>query len=300
MDRITSSVLTTWVQEQVIHFKSPTYQANGRGLAKRCNLNNELNLLKTIFNWYINSESFEKEAIGLKCPVQLPHKRKGFIKPVPVKERAITLDHALLFFKQLQPLYRDLAMLQFFTASRISEAAGLQWNRVDFKNRKIVIMETCNWHPVHKTFVKLNETPKNKQPRKIHMTNELFQILSRRFSNKEDKNNFVFHDHGRPLGYGTIQLNYRKAQLDAQVPYTGTHILRHGMATLARKVGGGLDAVIAMTGHKDFKLANHYSNLDTDYQKDVSEKIMLAIRERQGAHDDLGNIIQLAQYANAK
>jgi len=33
------------------------------------------------------------------------------------------------------------------------------------------------------------------------------------------------------------------------------------MAKLARKVGGGLDAVVAMTGHKDLKLANHYTHL---------------------------------------
>ncbi len=31
------------------------------------------------------------------------------------------------------------------------------------------------------------------------------------------------------------------------------------MAKLARQMGGRLDAVIAMTGHKDIKLADHYS-----------------------------------------
>jgi hypothetical protein len=52
------------------------------------------------------------------------------------------------------------------------------------------------------------------------------------------------------------------------------------MATLAQKVGGGLDAVIAMTGHKDFKLADHYSKLDSDYQREISEKIMEEIRNK--------------------
>lgn len=50
------------------------------------------------------------------------------------------------------------------------------------------------------------------------------------------------------------------------------------MATLARKVGGGLDAVIAMTGHKDHKLADHYSSLDDEFQREVSEKIMVQVR----------------------
>lgn len=47
------------------------------------------------------------------------------------------------------------------------------------------------------------------------------------------------------------------------------------MATLARKVGGmGLDSVVAMTGHKDLKLAAHYSKIDGEVQKDTSLKIL--------------------------
>ncbi|NUM58227.1 MAG: hypothetical protein HUU56_06330 [Bdellovibrionaceae bacterium] len=47
------------------------------------------------------------------------------------------------------------------------------------------------------------------------------------------------------------------------------------MATLARKVGGmGLDLVVAMTGHKDLKLAAHYSKIDGEVQKDTSLKIL--------------------------
>lgn len=76
------------------------------------------------------------------------------------------------------------------------------------------------------------------------------------------------------------------------------HILRHGMATLARKVGGGLDAVIAMTGHKDFKLADHYSKLDREFQKEISEKIMLEVREKQRPQHDYDNVISLFQIAS--
>lgn len=90
----------------------------------------------------------------------------------------------------------------------------------------------------------------------------------------------MFHVGGKPLNYGTIQLNYRKAQRKGKLPYSGTHILRHGMATLARKVGGGLDAVIAMTGHKDIKLADHYSKCDEEDQKDVSLKVMRYIKQQ--------------------
>ena len=58
------------------------------------------------------------------------------------------------------------------------------------------------------------------------------------------------------------------------------------MATLARRVGGmGLDSVIAMTGHKDLKLADHYSKLDGEVQKETSLKIVEHIRGL-GLHDE--------------
>ena len=69
------------------------------------------------------------------------------------------------------------------------------------------------------------------------------------------------------------------------------------MAKLARQVGGGLDAVLAMTGHKDLKLADHYSKSTEDDQKNFSEMIMKHIRkELKNESDqkaDFGNVIRL-------
>ena len=82
MDKITPSKFTSWVNQYAEHFKNDEYQKE-RGQAGRCNLNNELNLFVTIFNWYKQSEQFEKEALLLTCPVKTKHRKLGFIKPVP-------------------------------------------------------------------------------------------------------------------------------------------------------------------------------------------------------------------------
>jgi len=139
-------------------------------------------------------------------------------------------------------------------------------------------METCYWDQTSKVFVKLNPHPKNKEPRKVHITDELLQILSRRKEEKLDDNDFVFHFLNKPINYGTIQVNFRAAQRKAGISVTGTHNLRHGMATLARQVNGSLDAVIAMTGHKCLKLADHYSTLGEYKQKEVSLEVMEHIK----------------------
>ena len=295
MNEIDPTRVTKFVQELVSYYKSDIYQASGRGKAKRCNLNCELNLFVTIFNWYKESEEFEKEAIHLTNPIKRKHKKMGFIKPTPDKRKQITLDHALTFFHYLKPLYSDLAKMQFFTAGRVGEVAGLQWRNIDLHNRRMLIKDSCIWDMTNKTFVELKPFPKNKEPRAVFITDEILQILERRKAFKV--NQYVFHVEGKPLNYGTIQLNYREAQRIGKLPYSGTHILRHGMATLARKVGGGLDAVVAMTGHKDIKLADHYSKCDEEDQKEVSLKIMDFIKKQQTSElknqDSNSNVIAL-------
>lgn len=297
MDQITPSKISDWVIYWVTHFSSEDYQNSGRGRSGRCNLNNELNLFVCIFNWYKQSELFEKEALNLTCPVKKKHKKMGFIKPLPDKRKQIELKDAYLFFEFLQPLYRDLAKMQFYTAGRIGEVSGIQWKNVDLKNRRLLIKETCVWDMTLKTFIELKPFPKNREPRAVFITDEIMEVLLRRQAFKLPANDYVFHVDGNPLNYGTIQVNYRAAQRKSGVPYTGTHILRHGMAKLARQVGGGLDAVIAMTGHKDLKLADHYSKTTEDDQKHFSEMIMKHIRNKMNddsnAETDFENVIRL-------
>jgi integrase len=192
-------------------------------------------------------------------------------------------------------------MMQFYTAGRVGEVAGLQWSNVDLKNRRLLIKHTCIWCMTNKTFLELKLFPKNKETRVCYITDEIRDILLRQRAFKIPGNDFVFHVKGNPLNYGTIQLNYREAQRKSGVPYTGTHILRHGMAKLARKVGGGLDAVMAMTGHKDIKLANHYSRCDESDQKEVSEKVMAHIRSIQGEKSQsFSNVVSLIDLKRAK
>lgn len=278
MSEIEPLVVSDWIDNCLKYFRSDDYNLQGRGNARRCNLNNELNLLRTIFNWYKDSEYFQKESKFTSLPVLKYHYKRGILREPAYKERAIRLDELFPFFDELKQPFKDLAMFQFFTASRISEAAGLQWNRVDFKRKRILIMETCYWDQSNKVFVKLNPHPKNKQPRAVYITDEILEILKRRKAQQLRDNSFVFHFLNKPINYGTIQVNFRSAQRKAGVSVTGTHNLRHGMATLARQVNGSLDAVIAMTGHKCLKLADHYSKIDDDKQKQVSLQIMEHIK----------------------
>jgi integrase len=221
---------------------------------------------------------------------------------VPERRKKITLNHALTFFERLDPIYGDLAQMQFYTAGRVGEVSQLQWANIDLTNKRMLIKHSCIWCATKKTFLELKPFPKNKEALAVYITDEIEKLLRSRLAFKIKGNDYVFHVDGRPLNYGTIQVNYKKAQTRGDLPYSGTHILRHGMATLARKVGGGLDAVIAMTGHKDLKLADHYSKLTNDIHKETSLKVMAHIKKiRESSIENsltTSNVLNFQDYSN--
>lgn len=191
------------------------------------------------------------------------------------------------FLQHLPTLYQDLAFLQFLTASRIGETAGIQIKNIDLNARELMIKECCIWDSTNKIFSYLKPYPKNRQVRYCYLNDFLLEIVERRIRMKAKGSDFLFHVNGRPLNYCTIQSNYRSAQRKAKIKFTGTHVLRHGMATLARSLTRSLDATMAMTGHKDIKLADHYSEIGREVQKETSLVIESHIKQVVGMENIL-------------
>lgn len=288
MEEITSTTINRWIEQKKKWFFSDEYEALGRGCAGRCNLYNELNLFQTIFNWYKAEDEFEDESKGISIPLRPRHRHMAFIRDTPKKpdDKKIPVDAAFKFFSALPELYRDLAMMQFYCAGRISEVAGIQISNLYLDQEYILIKNAIIWCNASKMFEYLKPFPKNRESRRVHIHTALAEIVQRRLKMRYPGCDYLFHVEGKPLNYCTIQSNYRAAQMRSGIPYTGTHCLRHGMATLARRVGGmGLDSVIAMTGHKDLKLADHYSKIDGEVQKETSLKILEHIN-KLGLNED--------------
>ncbi|MBX3022796.1 MAG: site-specific integrase [Bdellovibrionales bacterium] len=299
MEDITSTVINRWIERNKKFFTSEEYKAKGRGCAGRCNLYNELNLFTTIFNWYKAEDEFEHESRELFTPIRPRHKKMAFIREPTVKpeQKKITVEAAFKFISALTEIYADLALVQFYCAGRIGETAGIQIPNIYLEEEYFMIKDSISWCNKSKMFEYLKPYPKNKEARRVHIHGPLREIIERRLKDKYPGCNYLFHIEGRPLNYCTIQANYRLAQQKTGIPYRGTHCLRHGMATLARRVGGmGLDSVVAMTGHKDLKLADHYSKIDGEVQKETSIKIVEHIRNLgldKDSHLYTGNVVTL-------
>ncbi len=170
-------------------------------------------------------------------------------------------------------------------AARVGEVAGLQVESVDFFERVIVVRHVAVFARTSKAFDYLKDVPKNGEERFIFLNDKLFEILSRRIASA--KSGYVFHENGLPLTYRVIQYQYNHALKKAGLypRFSSTHIMRHSMGTITRRVTGSLDAAQAVTGHKDIKMAQHYASMPTDTNKKAVNEVNLYMRNLEEKSD---------------
>lgn len=301
MSEITPSVINDWIYFHLDSYTNEDYR-NSRGKASRCSFDTELMFFKTIFNWYKDEEEFEEESYSLECPIKKRHFKISKFKESPNNLRSKKIDLADVFrisSQIVKDVYRDLFLMQMYCAGRVGEIAGIQVKNIDLDRNSLLIKETISWCQDTQKFLKLNDVPKNGEPRLVHIHDEIKDIITRRLKEKAEGCNYLFHVDGKPLKYTTIKSTYNRACKKAGLSVTGTHFLRHSMATFAREFGGaGLESVVAMTGHKDFKLADHYSQIPKEAQKNASLNVLAQLKEQGLVGDtnfcykDLGNILE--------
>ena len=223
--------------------------------SQRYNFNADLKILSALMNWY--RLNYDPAFIN---PVLPRHRYIGIIKKLKKKNKKMSPEEVVNFFNNLPPFWKDFAEVHFYMASRVAEVAGLQVKSINLADKFLVVKYVTVWDRAKK-FVHLKEYPKNGEERIVHINDRLSEIFSRRI--KEQGNGYLFHEDGNPLGYRKIQYHYNRAlKLAGLYPkYSSTHIMRHSMGTITRRVTGSLDFAQAVTGHKDIKMIQHYASL---------------------------------------
>ena len=241
--------------------------------SKRCNFNDDLKALNAIFNWY-RQESEDTPFIN---PISEKHKKIGFIKNTMLKEKKMTREDLLHFWKSLgnKTIWQDLNRCQVFLAARIQEICGIQLQNIDLVGRKLLIKDVIIWGR-DKKFLELKSLPKNGECRQLSLNDSLFEIVQRRVEiAKRDGSMFLFHIDGIPLSYRQVQYQYNRGlKMAGLYPrFSSTHFSRHTGGTIARLATGSLDSAQAVGGWKDRDIAQHYCRLDSSIQGDAVKKM---------------------------
>lgn len=240
------------------------------GHKRRCSFDHELKVLKSICNWYA------EEDYTFRNPVLKRHRLLGQIREPDQKRLKMKREEFNRFLGALmeRPFWYDFALVHFFCAGRVQEIAGLQIESVDFENAQLLIKDVVVWDKSTKKLAELKTLPKNGESRYVYLNEAMAGALRRQIGDRTS--GFVFRSpSGEALTYREIQYNYACALKDAELDheFSGTHFVRHSMATITRLATGSLDATQSVTGHKDQGLVQQYAELDLSLNREAILKV---------------------------
>lgn len=222
---------------------------------------------------------------------------KEYTEPME-KRYALTIEQEQEFFDRLlsgtcrKRLYTLFAFM-IRTGLRISEALGLTWDDVDFKNRTIDINHQLQYRTIKKKTHYYIDTPKTKAGNRIiPMTDEVYSLLlsQREYWMSIDKDydfnvdgykNFVFTSYrtGRclyPIGIRRCmrEIVAQNPDRKIQLPDITPHILRHTACTRMAEAGYDIKVTQYILGQTDIRVTMQvYNHVNAERIKKTVDKI---------------------------
>jgi integrase len=224
------------------------------GNSRRCNFDKELKDLSSVFNWYKTKD------FTFVNPVQGIHYKIGKIQEVPEKPKDMDMEEFDLFISKLSPMYFSMAVIMFLWGLRIGEAAALTDDVINWKKKEAFIFNVIVWL---KGRPEIKRGTKTGADAKMPIIDVIEVEIKKLQASRPNGCKFLFHHKGKPLRYAMILKEFNRALQEAGLPYSGTHVIRHTMATITRKTMG-LDAAQAILRHTTARMSEEYAKLDVD------------------------------------
>lgn len=234
----------------------------------RMSFDHELALLSTILRHYLeyNDDTTYRFPIKRRHREAIVVRRRTTVENRELTEGEFKRFRAALLEGSVGTLMYALATVQFYQALRISEAAALHWEDVvidagEPHRSRVQIKRSVEWLRTKGTVARIKAGFKNSAScggmKEQPMFPESFIALSKLKS--DACSNLVFQKNGVVLDYRTIQHAYDTAFEKAKLPYSGTHILRHGGTRRVYNNTPDLEVAKQLLGNSDLKTAQVYA-----------------------------------------
>ncbi|SHR10045.1 site-specific recombinase XerD [Mycobacteroides abscessus subsp. abscessus] len=213
---------------------------------------------------------------------------KGAKPPKPVKKemKKLNSDQLNLLFKvakEKSPVYYPITFAAAHTGMRKSELLGLTWDKVDFDEERLLVMDTITESNGKYFF---NPSPKGKEVRPVKLTKELIKLFRELKTENEKRvntlgqtfnpRNLVFcNSRGNIMSPSEITRAFKRVLKAAGLPdETRFHDLRHTHATLLLKANIHPKIVSDRLGHSRINVTlDTYSHIDDELQKIAVAKL---------------------------
>ncbi len=164
--------------------------------------------------------------------------------------RYLSEEEAERLISHCEPYLKPIVITALNTGMRKSEILNLTWDRVDLKNRVILLDKT-----------------KNGERREIPINNTLLNTLSGIVRNI--KTDYVFYNPETLKPYYDIKKGFAGALKKAHIIDFHFHDLRHTFASRLVMAGADLATIQKLLGHKTINMTLRYAHLSNVHLKDA-------------------------------
>lgn len=218
-------------------------------------INNNIVLLKSIFNYAINNDILVKNPIEKVKKLQNKQIEMNFLKLDDIK---LLLEKCKTEKKYTR--YYPLLYTAIFTGMRRGEILALTWHDVDFKHKTIRVNKS-----VYKNTVVDPKTLASN--RKVDMTNELCQVLQEHKKNRNKVTTLVFpNKEGKFMDPDNlVERFFKKLTGDCGLYSIRWHDLRHTYVSLLIAAGVPIKYIQSQVGHSSIQVTmDRYGHLLPD------------------------------------
>jgi excisionase family DNA binding protein len=174
------------------------------------------------------------------------------------KERVLTPDEQIRLLQASAASLKPILITALNTGMRRGEILGLEWERVDLKNRKITLACT---------------NTKNKKRREIPINEELFSLLATLRAGANGSQ-YVFPNPftGRPLL--DAKCAFYRACKRAGIKGLRFHDLRHTFASRLSARGVDLNTIRELLGHGSIRMTQRYLHSNQALKRNAVESLV--------------------------
>ena len=224
--------------------RSPSRRRKGLNV-DRSTVNTELKAIKSFLN----------RAVELGYLRESPARKVRLLGTVRKNPRFFSEAEVGMIMRDCRDAWAKMIYLMLFlTGMRIGELVNLEWEDVDFENRRITIRSKDFWKP------------KGKEERAVPMHGVVFCMLG----NVERRSRWVFTKRdGEKVNVHSLETKFRHQLERLGIPAANLHTWRHTFASYLVMRSGNIRAVQNLLGHRSIRTTEVNAHLSERHLHDV-------------------------------
>jgi integrase len=265
---ITPAVIDEWLRhmtsEKVVSKQHST----------RENYRHELEVLSGILRYY--SEYHDDPSFVF--PIKRRHHEAAIVRKVRNKRKdPMTPEQFEAWASSLRGqeeglLKEALARTQRSGALRISEAAAIHWDDINWEKRFVTIRRAVIWGRGKEVEPFIQNGFKNGDKKEVPLTPDAYRALKGLSLTRTSE--LVFHQDGKLLEYRFIQYAYNRGFKLASLPFRGTHVMRRtGTSWVLDNSGGDVGLAKQILGNADWGTVDLYAKRQALALKEFNDKL---------------------------